>query len=81
MSQETCEHKEFAASVKVERIEDIGRFAADITINCSECGEPFRFLGLPIGLNLNGATVSFDLVKEQYKIIHGVQGFNTRKEK
>lgn len=55
-----CEHKDFDALVKVNRLEDSGRFNAEVSIKCTECGEPFRFLGLPCGLDLNGAAVSAD---------------------
>lgn len=55
-----CPHMNFVAQVNVARIEDIGRFAADITIRCADCGLPFQFLGLEAGLNLAGATVSVD---------------------
>lgn len=54
-----CSHFNFNADVKVGRLES-GRFTADIKINCAECGLPFRFLGLPPGLDLEGACVSVD---------------------
>ncbi|HKB35360.1 MAG TPA: hypothetical protein VKD72_02835 [Gemmataceae bacterium] len=31
-----------------------------MTIRCEQCGTPFRFIGLPAGLGLNGAAVSVD---------------------
>ncbi len=55
-----CKHLDFACSVNVNRIEDIGRFSADVKINCAQCGLPFRFIGLPAGVDLNGAAVSVD---------------------
>lgn len=55
-----CEHKSFECNVNVNRIEDIGRFQADVTVKCTDCGTPFRFIGLPTGLDLNGAAVSID---------------------
>lgn len=55
-----CEHGDFAASVTVNRLEDSGRFEADVRITCTQCGVPFRFLGLPAGVDLNGAAVSVD---------------------
>lgn len=55
-----CQHENFDANVRVNRLLDSGRFSADIKIKCRECGEPFRFLGLPTGLDLNGAAVSAD---------------------
>lgn len=55
-----CDHQDFAAVVEVNRLEGSGRFSADVRIECAECGERFRFLGLPVGLDLNGAAVSVD---------------------
>lgn len=53
-----CKHMVFAANVKVNRLEDSGRFMADISILCTECGIPFQFLGLEPGVDLDGARVS-----------------------
>jgi hypothetical protein len=56
----TCKHEQFSAQVDVNRLEDSGRFCADVRIQCVQCGTPFRFLGLPAGTDLNGASVSVD---------------------
>ena len=56
----TCKHEQFFANVDVQRLEDTGRFAADIRIKCIQCDTPFRFIGLPAGVDLNGAAVSID---------------------
>ena len=55
-----CAHNNFDASVRVARIEDKGRFMAEIQIKCRECGIPMQFMGLEPGFNFNGATVSLD---------------------
>jgi len=55
-----CEHQSFDAAVRVARIEDKGRFMAEIRITCRDCGVPMQFMGLEQGLNLNGANVSLD---------------------
>ena len=55
-----CKHMNFSAQVNVARLEDIGRFLAEITVKCSECGLPFQFHGLEPGLDLGGARVSID---------------------
>ena len=55
-----CKHKEFDASVRVARIEDKGRFLAEVRIACRDCGTPMQFMGLKPGLDYNGATVSLD---------------------
>lgn len=66
-----CQHHSFAADVTVNRLEDTGRFAADVRIQCVECGTPFRFLGLPIGLDLTGATVSSDGTEARLAVAPG----------
>lgn len=68
-----CKHMNFAANVNVARLEDSGRFMAEITIKCSECGEPFQFVGLEAGLNLNGATVSIDGLEARMAILPNSQ--------
>lgn len=55
-----CEHNDFESHVVISRLEDCGRFAADVTIRCKECNVPFKFLGLPWGVSLEGAAVSVD---------------------
>lgn len=55
-----CKHEIFDCSVNVARFEDIGRFSADVRIVCQQCNTPFRFIGLPAGVDLNGAAVSID---------------------
>lgn len=65
----SCKHREqHEATVSVSYLEDSGRFAADIQIKCAECGRPFRFIGLPVGLNLNGAAVSVDLMEARLAV-------------
>lgn len=56
----TCKHMNFEANVAVARIEDKGRFMAEIRVHCKDCGVPFQFMGLKPGLDFNGATVSLD---------------------
>lgn len=53
-----CKHEAFLANVEVHRLIDSGGFMADIKINCSQCGMPFRFKGLSVGVNTNGASCS-----------------------
>lgn len=55
-----CVHQNFDATVRVARLEDIGRFMAEIQIKCVDCGVPMQFMGLQPGLSLDGATVSLD---------------------
>jgi hypothetical protein len=82
-----CKHMNFKANVSVNRLEDTGRFMAEVKINCAECGLPFQFLGLPLGLNLNGASMSVDGQEARLgiapvgRVLHplaGVSGFSVR---
>lgn len=55
-----CKHMNFSATVGVARLEDSGRFNAEIRIRCAHCNVDFRFLGLKIGLDTAGAMMSPD---------------------
>lgn len=55
-----CQHLNFDASVAVARIEDVGRFRAEVSIKCRDCGVPFLFQGLQPGYSAGGAHVSMD---------------------
>lgn len=55
-----CDHPGFKVHVVVNRLEDTDQFVADIQIDCDVCGLAFQFLGLPAGVNLQGAAVSVD---------------------
>ena len=63
-----CEHQNFEADVQVNRIEDIGRFSADVRVKCMDCGVPFRFIGLPSGVDVNSPTVSIDATEGRFPI-------------
>ena len=54
-----CPHFNFAADVKVARIEDTGLKYAELTVRCSDCGKPAVFRGLPVGLSPDHPTASF----------------------
>lgn len=65
MPNSTCEHLDFHASVDVGRLTSVEggpvtSFVADITVQCSQCGKPFQFLGLAPGVDTQGARVSLD---------------------
>lgn len=55
-----CAHEDFAANVAVARLLDTGKFVAEVTVHCTQCGEPFRFVGVPAGLRFDAPTVSID---------------------
>lgn len=88
-----CEHLNFAAEVDVNRLPQVEggpvkRYVADVRIRCVECGVAFRFIGLPAGLDLNGAAVSIDATEAHLAIAPkgevvsvlegGVVGFSIR---
>lgn len=84
-----CQHEQFACNVNVGRITEVEggpptHFMADVSIKCEQCGTPFRFLGLPLGLDMTGASVSFDGLEARLAIaekgkaaapVRGVSGF------
>ena len=55
-----CKHVNLHGHLHITHLEDIGRYTADVRVHCKDCGLPFRFIGLPAGLDLDGATVSVD---------------------
>ncbi len=55
-----CTHDKFQIFADVTKLIDIGGFIVDARIVCLECGTPFCFLGLPMGVNLNAPSVSMD---------------------
>ena len=84
-----CKHLEFVAFVEVNRLEDSGRFAAEVRIECKDCKIPFVFRGLPPGLNLDGAAMSIDGTEarlaiapqtEETKPWDGATGFKVTKQ-
>jgi hypothetical protein len=85
-----CEHD---SGQKVEAVmhfmEDTRQFSLEIRVRCSVCAERFRFLGLPLGLNLQGATMDPDGLtarlamspesREPHPLTGQVQGFTVVK--
>ena len=83
-----CKHESFAVSALVNRLEDIGRFQLDLRVVCEQCSTPFRFIGLPGGVDLNGASCSADGMEGRFAIapkgevippMSGPVGFSIRK--
>lgn len=70
-----CAHRTFVANVEVSRLEDVGRFTADVRIECCD---------------LNGAAVSVDGTEARLAIAPrgevitpldgGLHGFTVRRE-
>lgn len=48
---DTCAHPTFEAHVCVNRVEDIGKFVAEIQVRCAVCQIRFRFVGPDMGLD------------------------------
>ena len=64
-----CKHMDFSANVGVARLEDSGRFNAEIRIRCAHCNTDFRFLGLKVGLDTAGAMMSPDGLEARIAIV------------
>jgi hypothetical protein len=60
VSKPLCEHPDFEAFVRVNRIEDRQAFVADVHVRCAVCGVRFRWLGLEPGLHYARPMVSVD---------------------
>lgn len=90
-----CKHENFNALVNVQRIEGgeggpVTRFMADVTVWCTACLTKFSFVGLPHGLDMNGAAVSVDGTEARLTIappgevmtmLEGVTGFTAKRTK
>ena len=57
---ENCPHEQFRADVNINRLEDTGRFIADLRVRCVQCDEPFRFLNVAAGLAWDRPMCSID---------------------
>lgn len=60
-----CPHGTFEAIVAVNRITAVEggpatSFNADIRVECADCGEPFRWVGVPAGMSPAQPMVSVD---------------------
>jgi len=82
-----CQHRNFDATVAVARIEDIGRFVAEVRIRCTECNTPFQFVGIDPGFNYDAPTVSIDGLEANLPIcpqgsrpspLQGLQGYTIK---
>lgn len=62
----SCPHLNFHAQVDVSRCqrnetdETIVAFYADVRVFCNECGKPFEFIGIPMGLSPGQPRCSVD---------------------
>lgn len=60
MSGETCPHLVFEAHVIVDRLDEVGKFLANVNVRCRDCRTRFRWQGLQMGVDLQGTMVSVD---------------------
>lgn len=68
-----CLHGRFSASVEVARISDhienrATKFYADVRVKCAECGVPFKFRGMLVGLDPAYPRVSMNLQEARLPI-------------
>ena len=75
----SCEHENFHANVAVGRLTKgddgpVTGYTAEVRIHCAQCGLPFEFMGLPVGLLPDGAAVSVNAQEARLAIApHGVR--------
>lgn len=61
-----CEHKRFISKVNVTRLTesegstDVTGYRADFFVSCEECGQSFKFIGVPQGYNNSHPTTNFN---------------------
>lgn len=68
-----CEHEEFDCVATVVRMPESGNFMLEVTVTCSQCQIPFKFLGLKPGLDLNGTGCSLSLTEARLAISPGAK--------
>jgi len=60
-----CPHEDFEVWAEVGRLTDgeggpVDAYSASLKVNCTQCGEPFRWIGLQAGLKPDRPMVSVD---------------------
>lgn len=89
----TCKHENFRVGTNVHRLlknEDdthASAFLAEIKILCVDCGEPFEFIGVPMGYSPGQTCVSVDCLELRAAIkpkgealdLTGMAGFAVRR--
>jgi hypothetical protein len=67
---ERCLHnKETQVNAQLDYMEDIGRYQLSVKAHCAICGQPFRFQGLELGVNLEGASMSVDGLEGRFAVM------------
>ncbi len=65
----SCSHQNFKVSADINRITqkegdlDPSAFMADIRLECVDCGTPFEWIGVPMGLSFVRPNVSVDCLE------------------
>ena len=63
-----CGHQNFSVKAQVNRLTDTKQFMAEFTVRCADCDKPFQFLGLPAGVNLQGAATDPEALEARLAI-------------
>lgn len=86
-----CDHEHIVADINFARlrtVEDgpVTHYGADIKIECGQCGQPFQFVGVPLGVNcyrpttdIEGTTLSAPIVPAGESVPEGLPGFHIAK--
>lgn len=67
--QKNCKHTSYFAKVHVATLtnkgdmEGVVGYIADFSINCSECGQAFEFVGVPVGFSPFEPMTSIDFTQ------------------
>lgn len=76
-SPSQCMHEQFHVHANIIRLEDAGKYIAEIRVKCEQCDEPFRFLGVPAGLlnerpscNVDGLELHAPIEPQGTPILH-----------
>lgn len=70
-----CEHLNFFANVRVNRIinsDSSISFSADLSIHCEDCGKIFQFIGMEKGLHPDKPMMSLDGTEARLPIEEGI---------
>lgn len=55
-----CRHEKIEVKHRIKYIEALDRYVLSVIVQCAQCQAYFRFLGLPRGVDLEGATLAVD---------------------
>ena len=53
-----CSHEMFVYKTTLHKVRNQRNFVVCLSVSCDECKMRFRFMGLPVGLDFGGASVS-----------------------